>query len=100
MDSAADLEQVFSSKEPISGRHPVFWFDDGSLVLRVETVMFKVHRALLTRHSPFLSSTGSLKSRNDMISELSDEYYAEIDPARKVSVIDVEVLLEHLYHDM
>ncbi|KAJ6576569.1 hypothetical protein DFH09DRAFT_1149734 [Mycena vulgaris] len=91
-----------------SHRHPVFYFDDGSLILQVEAVIFKVHRALLTRHSPFLSSMESLSPRNGShgTSEPSasrgvvETQCMDIDPARKVSVLDFEVLLEHLYHDI
>ena len=29
-----------------------FWFDDGSVVLQIETVQFRVHRSFLAMHSP------------------------------------------------
>lgn len=29
-----------------------FWFDDGNVVLRVESTLFRVHRGILARHSP------------------------------------------------
>lgn len=32
-------------------RHPDLWFDDGSIVLKVQTTLFKVHRTLLSSHS-------------------------------------------------
>lgn len=32
-------------------RHPDLWFDDGSVVLKVQKTMFKVHRTLLSSHS-------------------------------------------------
>ncbi|KAJ7707621.1 hypothetical protein B0H17DRAFT_1033283 [Mycena rosella] len=96
-------EQVVPSKKSASGRHPVFWFDDGSLVLQVEAMMFKVHGALLTRQSPFLYSMTSLSLVNGSPGapqSSADEDYMEIDPARNVSALDLEVLLEHLYHDI
>jgi hypothetical protein len=93
-----------SSKEK-SARHPSFWLDDGSLVLEVEAVMFKLHRTLLTRHSPFILSLESVKFRNGSTnaSSASDSLecdYIQIDPARKVSALDLEALLQHFYHDM
>ncbi|KAJ6531883.1 hypothetical protein B0H19DRAFT_1189089 [Mycena capillaripes] len=94
-----------SHKELASSRYSSFWFDDGSLVLRVENVMFKVHRTLLTRHSPFILSLDSVKFRNGhsdttSTSDWLECEYIEIDPARKVSALDLEALLQHLYHDM
>ena len=34
-----------------SSRHPDLWFDDGSIVLHVETTLFRVHRSTLSMHS-------------------------------------------------
>ncbi|KAJ7773380.1 hypothetical protein B0H16DRAFT_1512145 [Mycena metata] len=82
--------QSTSSKNSPSGQHPTFWFDDGSLVVKVEGVMFKVHRTLLTRNSPFLLSLDTENHSNDTL---------KIDPAQRVSAVDFGVLLEHLYHD-
>ncbi|KAJ7678899.1 hypothetical protein DFH06DRAFT_974245 [Mycena polygramma] len=85
-----------------SGRHPTFWLDDGSLVLRVEAAIFKVHRTLLARHSPFIDSINISNNSSDTpaISDSLERAYVEIDPARKVSALDLEALLQHLYHDM
>ncbi|KAJ6513156.1 hypothetical protein C8R45DRAFT_812194 [Mycena sanguinolenta] len=92
------------SKESVAGCHPIFWLDDGSLVLQVEAVKFKVHRTLLTRQSPFLSSENA-KFRDDSLEMAStgDRHecaYIRVDSARNVSAADCEVLLQHLYHDM
>lgn len=38
------------SSEP-GTRHPTLWFDDGSIVLRVQTTLFCVHRTTLASHS-------------------------------------------------
>ncbi|KAJ7126904.1 hypothetical protein C8R44DRAFT_616887 [Mycena epipterygia] len=97
MTSRARPGQAISLKEP--AQHPVFWFDDGSIIIQVEAVIFKVHRALLTRQSPFLSSE-NLESTDACYcaTELKNPY--TVDPARQVSALDLEVLLEHLYHDI
>ncbi|KAF9219772.1 hypothetical protein BS17DRAFT_716408 [Gyrodon lividus] len=34
-------------------RHPDLWFSDGSIVLRAENTLFRVHKSLLARHSGF-----------------------------------------------
>ncbi|KAG8215022.1 hypothetical protein J3R82DRAFT_8430 [Butyriboletus roseoflavus] len=34
-------------------RHPDLWFSDGSIVLRAENTLFRVHKSLLSRHSGF-----------------------------------------------
>lgn len=31
--------------------HPDLWFNDGSIVLKVQTTLFKVHRSTLASHS-------------------------------------------------
>lgn len=31
--------------------HPTLWYDDGSVVLQVETTMFRVHRSILSAQS-------------------------------------------------
>ncbi|KAJ7170786.1 hypothetical protein C8R43DRAFT_1085290 [Mycena crocata] len=92
-----------SSHESTSGRHPIFWFEEGTLVLEVDAVMFRVHHALLTRHSPFLSSLEGKKLKNGSDSTIRDRVensYMKIDPERKVTAPDLEVLLQHLYHDI
>ena len=34
-------------------RHPDLWFSDGSVVLKAETTLFRVHMSILSRHSIF-----------------------------------------------
>ncbi|KAJ7364104.1 hypothetical protein DFH08DRAFT_838354 [Mycena albidolilacea] len=89
-------------KEPVLSRHPIFWFEDASLILQVEAVTFKVHRTLLARQSPFLHTAKLSDASADTSSTDSGLKcdYINIDPARKVSALDCEVLLQHLYHDM
>jgi len=98
------MNSCASANETATVRHPVFWFDDGTLVLQAQAVVFKVHRTLLIRHSPFLSSLESPKLNNGgpIPSEPSNACLncMQIDPARKVSALDLEILLEHLYHDI
>ncbi|KAJ6609247.1 hypothetical protein B0H10DRAFT_2065194 [Mycena sp. CBHHK59/15] len=70
-------------------------------------VMFKIHRPLLTRHSPFLSSLETANSTNGSSqspespssSDLANAHIV-IDPVRRVSALDMEILLQHLYHDI
>ncbi|KAJ7158672.1 hypothetical protein C8R46DRAFT_907354 [Mycena filopes] len=90
--------QLASTKQPASTRHPTFWFDDGSVVLEVEGVLFKVHGTLLTRNSPFLLSLGKGES-SSLTTSRPEIDTLKIDPARRVSAVDYGVLLEHLYHD-
>lgn len=39
--------------------HPVFWFSDGSIVLRAQEQMFRVHHSFLSRLSPFFATLGA-----------------------------------------
>lgn len=43
-----------SEKEPatVPRRSERFWFDDGSIVLQVESTQFRVHRSILASYSP------------------------------------------------
>lgn len=38
-------------KEPIITRHPRFWMYDGSIVLRAENTLYRVHQTVLAAHS-------------------------------------------------
>jgi len=41
-------------------QHPTYFFDDGNVTFRVENVLFKVHKSLLARESPFFKDMFSL----------------------------------------
>ena len=82
-------------------RHPIYWFDDGTLILEVQDVQFRVHHSLFQYHSSFLASA---KSRilscttNSVASYASEVMSCGADQGFRPK--DVEVLLEHIYHDM
>lgn len=78
-----------------SRRHPAFWLEDGSVIVRAENDAFKIHWTLLTRHSPYFSTLP--KSKSD---EHSDVPIVLIPDHLGVSSLDFEALLQHLYHDM
>src|ERR1700733_3943841 len=82
--------------------HPTFWFDDGSVVLRVQDHLFKVHRSFLSRHSSFFAQHQYITKTSEDNREDGDMDcdYIMIGHERRVLVQDVEILLEHLYHDV
>ncbi|GLB34462.1 hypothetical protein LshimejAT787_0200270 [Lyophyllum shimeji] len=82
-------------------RHPVFWFDDGSIVFRVENHVFKVHKTLLSRHSNFFARPDHTLSTGNhgITSNVQIDPHIIVDPSRRVRTTDVEALLEHVYHD-
>ncbi|KAF9450268.1 hypothetical protein P691DRAFT_726395 [Macrolepiota fuliginosa MF-IS2] len=84
-------------------KHPIYWFDDGSLILHVQDVLFKVHYSLFQRHSPYLASASKTNITPNAILTLSDIRdpipYVVFGSDRYVNPKDVEVLLEHMYHD-
>ncbi|KAF8958059.1 hypothetical protein BDZ97DRAFT_1843891, partial [Flammula alnicola] len=94
----------------VSLNHPIYWFEDGSLVLDVEVQRFKVHHTLVSRHSRFFSGLAekkiSSRSQNGTISAetptLNDNHlkHVVLEPKRQVRATDVEALLQHLYHDV
>ena len=94
-----DIVRNLAGSDRISVRHPIFWFDDGSIVVRVQDYLFKVHRSLLSRHSNFFAQSQSIASTSDLREDLAANCgYIVVE--RHVLVQDVEVLLEHLYHDV
>lgn len=50
------------SKLQSAQAHPVFWFSDGSIVLRAQEQMFRVHRSFLSRLSPFFATLGAAET--------------------------------------
>ena len=82
-------------------RHSKYWLDDGSLILQThDSNLYKVHRTLLDRHSRLLAtlhqSEGLEKERN-LVDGL---VVLRIPEELEVGSGDLEVLLEHLYHDV
>ncbi|KAF8638928.1 hypothetical protein AX17_001840 [Amanita inopinata Kibby_2008] len=72
------------------GKHPVFWFSDGSIVLQAQKQLFKVHYTFLSRLSPFFAALrGAPQSPTDVV-----------DLGHQVLAPDLEALLQHLYHDV
>lgn len=86
--------------------HPIYWFDDGSLIIDVETQRFKVHHTLVTRHSKFLSAISEVKTQEGPFSQHGGARddgslnHVVIQATRQVSAEDIEALLRHLYHDL
>ncbi|TFK65668.1 hypothetical protein BDN72DRAFT_845263 [Pluteus cervinus] len=74
-------------------RHPIYWFEDGTLVLRVEDVLFNIHRGFLNGLSSYLKSACEQlpKGKAD---------HLDLDPSRGIASRDVETLLQVIYHDL
>lgn len=76
-------------------RHQNLWLEDGNVVLCMEDWLFKVHRSILIRLSPFFRT---YFSSTEPESELFDGYpliRLEVGVAHSE---DLEALLWHLYH--
>jgi len=97
-----------AKEEVIIRNHPIYWFEDGSLVLDVETQRFKVHHTFLSRHSRFFSTSSGFKKEhttaaddsNHTSSLNSNAKHVILEPKLQVKARDVEALLQHLYHDV
>ena len=48
-----------------STRNSEFWFDDGSVVLNVQSTLFRVHRSILSMHSTVFSDMFSIPQPPD-----------------------------------
>ncbi|KAJ2924397.1 hypothetical protein H1R20_g12693, partial [Candolleomyces eurysporus] len=51
--------------EDQANKHSAFYFNDGSIVLRVESVLFKVHSSILGRHSEVFHDLVEVPQPND-----------------------------------
>jgi BTB/POZ domain-containing protein len=94
-------------QEPTIQNHPVYWLDDGSLVLDVEVQRFKVHRTLLSRHSRFFASLSSAPheiSGSGLTpsgsATVAQTHHIVLEQRKEIRAEDVEALLQHLYHDV
>lgn len=84
-------------------KHPLYWFDDGSLILHIHDVLFRLHYSLLKRHSPYLASVDNVHPIEaiPIVSEIDrPSTYVLVGEDRRVSTRDAEALLEHMYHDL
>ncbi len=80
-------------------KHDKFWLDDGSIVLRAQDDLYKVHRSLLHRHSKTLASLQALNSESVGRDTVDGLEVVHIPDELGVRSGDFEALLEHLYHD-
>ena len=89
--------------------HPIYYFDDGSLILDIDTQRFKIHRSLLARHSGFFCRSADMLSNSEMIPSSSTSGLLGLldgvprivlGHSRPVRPEDVEALLQHFYHDV
>lgn len=84
-------------------KHPLYWFDDGSLILHIQDVLFRLHYSLLKRHSPYLASMDNIRPIETIpiVNEIDKpSTYILVSEDRGVSSRDTEALLEHMYHDL
>jgi hypothetical protein len=96
-------------QDSIVRNHPIYWFEDGSLVLDVEVQRFKVHRTLVSRHSRFfaslstpqgISGSGLTTSGSSGVVQTQEFDHIVLEQRKEVKAEDVEALLQHLYHDV
>ncbi|CDO70332.1 hypothetical protein BN946_scf184843.g21 [Trametes cinnabarina] len=85
---------------PTLRRHARYWLDDGSLVVRAQNDIYKVHRTLLDRHSKVLATLGPSTEGPDESKKTVDGLVVmHIPDELEVRSEDFEALLEHIYHD-
>ena len=93
------MASVLSPEPTVPKPHEKYWLEDGSLVLRSQATLYKVHRTLLHRHSPVLASLGPA-ANGTKAGSLDGVAAVTIPEERGVKDADFDVLLEHLYHDV
>ncbi|THH33150.1 hypothetical protein EUX98_g1043 [Antrodiella citrinella] len=93
--SGRDISDIHSldASKAAARRHPTYWFEDGSLIVQIQDVAYKLHKTFLARHSSVLKD----------LTRTEDGYSVStirIPDERGVTSDDFDRLLEHLYHDM
>ena len=58
--SLCDVVGTPDQLDILQWHHPSLWFKDGSIVIRAQETLFKVHQSLLALHSPIFASTFSI----------------------------------------
>ncbi|KAI0672630.1 hypothetical protein C8Q78DRAFT_1020489 [Trametes maxima] len=95
----ADSQDTRSSA-PALRRHARYWLDDGSLIVRAQDDIYKVHRTFLHRHSKVLASLSpSVDASVEHEKTVDGLVVVHIPDELEVRSEDFEALLEHLYHD-
>lgn len=93
-DLSSQLPSSSTSTDAQSDISPKsFWFADGSVIVSLSTDRFKLHKPLLTEHSPFLASlpTTHVEGQDVPVMQIPDGL---------ADVKDFTVLLENLYNDV
>lgn len=80
-------------------RHPDLWFNDGSVILKAETVLFRVHMSILSRHSVFFKDMFTLPQPPESSSTQAQDEIVEGCPVVSLqdSPDDLASLLVALY---
>lgn len=96
------MTNYFLSTDNAILNHPIYWFEDGSLILDADVVRFKVHQTVLSRHSRFFAALPKLQEPDNSHSNstLNVCRLVILERERQVRVDDLEALLQHLYHDV
>jgi len=86
-------------------RHPQFWFEDGSLIIRSQKDFYKIHKTLLFRQSSTLHSW--MDEIHIDLSVIDETMFSHPTGFMTLTIPDeiglrnddLEALLQHLYHD-
>ncbi len=84
-------------------RHSPFWFEDGSLILHVQSRAFKIHKDIFSRHSRISlshdpESMDRLNASSGANNGANSQCLHYVVPAeRGVTADDVAVLLDYIY---
>ncbi|KAF9526624.1 hypothetical protein CPB83DRAFT_816709 [Crepidotus variabilis] len=89
------IDLVAEKQETVSSRN--FWFDDGNVVLRAEQTLFRVHGALLARHSKIFKEMFTVAQPDNSL-----ETTLQSTPVFSLSdtVVDLEQLLFIFYDNV
>jgi len=92
--------------EKANRRHPQFWLEDGSLIIRSQRVLYKIHKTLLFRQSSTLQRWADEVHVD--LSDIDQNLYSRAAGFATLTIPDdvglrnddLEALLQHLYHDV
>ena len=78
-------------------RHPEYYFDNGTYIIRVEDKLYKLFHPILTSESPVFAHLFSLPPERETVEGTIDMFPILIDPDLTVDVFDLFVKLKFVW---
>lgn len=106
MNSVKPNEAAVRAESVHYQRHPTYFLDDGSLLIACGTMIYRIHKTLITRHSramqELINNGDNDPSHVAVAADIVPDGSAPVCTIPAEMVLgngDFDALLGHLYHD-